>query len=143
MQHNIHSLIACRTGVIFCVFQGNRGESEAYAKRELRAWEPPLARNSRFAHASHFALASHLPRLRPCSPEIRKTHVCSAGYSLTIEIRVTLCFQIATDGVECGLDLKDPLKFSRSLPHNYYLVVHYHTHKLSAQMYLLNIKLAR
>ena len=66
MQHNIHSLIACRTGVIFCVFQGNRGESEAYAKRELRAWEPPLERNSRFA------LASHLPRLRPCSPEIRK-----------------------------------------------------------------------
>ena len=29
---------ACRTGVIFCVFQGNRGESEASAKRELRAW---------------------------------------------------------------------------------------------------------
>ena len=29
--------IACRTGVIFCVFQENRGESEASAKRELRA----------------------------------------------------------------------------------------------------------
>ena len=25
--------IACRTGVIFCVFQGNRGESEVRAKR--------------------------------------------------------------------------------------------------------------
>ena len=30
-------IIACRTGVIFCVFQGNRVESEASAKRELRA----------------------------------------------------------------------------------------------------------
>ena len=34
--------VACRTGVIFCVFQANRGESEARArqargKRELRA----------------------------------------------------------------------------------------------------------
>ena len=31
-------MLACRTGVIFCVFQGNTGESEASAKRELRAW---------------------------------------------------------------------------------------------------------
>ena len=30
--------LACRTGVMFCVYQGNRGESEASAKRELRAW---------------------------------------------------------------------------------------------------------
>ena len=29
--------LACRTGVIFCVFQGNRDQSEASAKRELRA----------------------------------------------------------------------------------------------------------
>ena len=29
--------LACRTGVLFCVFQANRGESEASAKRELRA----------------------------------------------------------------------------------------------------------
>ena len=52
-----------------------RGKREANAKRELRARggslkeffsEPPLARNSRFA------FASRLPRLRPCSPEIRK-----------------------------------------------------------------------
>ena len=28
--------LACRTGVIFCVFLVNRGESEAIAKRELR-----------------------------------------------------------------------------------------------------------
>ena len=28
-------VLACRTGVIFCVFQGNRGEREASAKREL------------------------------------------------------------------------------------------------------------
>ena len=31
------SSVACRTGVIFCVFQANRDESEASAKRELRA----------------------------------------------------------------------------------------------------------
>ena len=31
-------LLACRTGVIFCLFQGNRRESEASAKREFRAW---------------------------------------------------------------------------------------------------------
>ena len=36
------SKLACRTGVIFCVFQANRGESEASAwrargERELRA----------------------------------------------------------------------------------------------------------
>ena len=30
--------MACRTGVIFGVFQENRDESEASAKRELRAW---------------------------------------------------------------------------------------------------------
>ena len=29
------NMIACRTGVIFCIFQGNRGESEVNAKREL------------------------------------------------------------------------------------------------------------
>ena len=28
--------VACRTGVIFCIFQRNRGEREASAKRELR-----------------------------------------------------------------------------------------------------------
>ena len=31
--------VACRTGVIFCVFQANQGESEESAKRELRARE--------------------------------------------------------------------------------------------------------
>ena len=32
------SSLACRTGVIFCVFQANRGESEgARGERELRA----------------------------------------------------------------------------------------------------------
>ena len=30
-------ILACITGVIFCVFQANRGESEASAKREWRA----------------------------------------------------------------------------------------------------------
>ena len=30
-------ILACRTGVIFCVFQANRSESEASAKRELLA----------------------------------------------------------------------------------------------------------
>ena len=30
-------IIACRTGVIFCISQGNEGQSEASAKRELRA----------------------------------------------------------------------------------------------------------
>ena len=44
--------------------QGRKqGEREA---RVARTCEPPLARNSRFA------LASRLPHLRPCSPEIRK-----------------------------------------------------------------------
>ena len=39
--------VACRTGVIFCLFQGNRGESKASG-----SCAPPLARNSRFALAS-------------------------------------------------------------------------------------------
>ena len=34
--------IACRTGVIFCVFQVNIGESEVCAKRELRTREGAL-----------------------------------------------------------------------------------------------------
>ena len=38
--------VACRTGVIFCVFQVNIGESEASAKRELRARERALKNNA-------------------------------------------------------------------------------------------------
>ena len=33
----ITQYVACRTGVIFCVFKTKSGESEASAKRELRA----------------------------------------------------------------------------------------------------------
>ena len=42
---------ACRTGVMFCVYQGNRGENEASAKRKLRARG-----------------GSRLPRFGLCSP---------------------------------------------------------------------------
>ena len=42
----------------FCVFQGNRGESEASA--------------SCVRVPTHATRASHSPRFRPCSPEIRK-----------------------------------------------------------------------
>ena len=38
--------LACRTGVIFCVFQVNIGESEASAKRELRGREGALKTNA-------------------------------------------------------------------------------------------------
>ena len=37
-KRSSREFLACRTGVIFCVFQENRGKSEASAKRELRAW---------------------------------------------------------------------------------------------------------
>ena len=47
-----------------------RGESEASAKRKLRASDPPLARNSRFALATRWP--RFLPRFRLCSPKIRK-----------------------------------------------------------------------
>ena len=57
--------VACRTSVIFCVgAKARRARSASSVRGEVR--EPPLTRNSRFA------LASRLPRFRPCSPEIRK-----------------------------------------------------------------------
>ena len=34
---NVFDVSACRTGVIFCVFQANKGKIEATAKRESRA----------------------------------------------------------------------------------------------------------
>ena len=42
-------LIACRTGVIFCVFQANRGESEASAWRARVACERRSAKKSRLS----------------------------------------------------------------------------------------------
>ena len=49
--------VACRTGVIFCVFQSNKGESEASAKCES------LARGGVFTHLpSHASRASRSPR---------------------------------------------------------------------------------
>ena len=41
--------IACRTGVIFCVFQANRGESEASAWRARVACEGRSAKKSRLS----------------------------------------------------------------------------------------------
>ena len=41
--------IACRTGVIFCVFQANRGESEASAWRARVACEGRIAKKSRLS----------------------------------------------------------------------------------------------
>ena len=73
LQSTVVIVEACRTGVIYCVFKGNRGKSEASAKRELRAMggslknlagflsDPPLA-------CTQLALAS----LLPLSPEIRE-----------------------------------------------------------------------
>ena len=52
----------CRTGVIFCVFQANRGETEASAKRELPA---------RGGALKYFS-APRSPRFRLSSPEVRK-----------------------------------------------------------------------
>ena len=57
--------------MIFCVFQGNRGKSEASAKREF----PNLP-----SHATRLALASPSP-LFPRNTQ--KNHACSAGYGLT------------------------------------------------------------
>ena len=45
----VYVLLVLRTGAIFCVFQANRGESEASACEGRSG--PPLARNSRFALA--------------------------------------------------------------------------------------------
>ena len=57
-------IIACRTGVIFCV---NRGESEASAKREWRARGGAL-------------LPSRSPRFRLAFASVyAKNHACSAG----------------------------------------------------------------
>ena len=59
--------ISLQNRVIFCVFQRNRGESVASAKRKLCARggslkrffsTPPLARNLCFAHALHSPLLS-------------------------------------------------------------------------------------
>ena len=81
-------VITCRTGVIFCVFQGageqRRKARRARGEREARvACEGRIARNSRFA-SPRFRLCSPFfsdpplarnsrsPRFRLCSPEIRK-----------------------------------------------------------------------
>ena len=59
--------ISLQNRVIFCIFQRNRGESVASAKRKLCARggslkrffsAPPLARNLCFAHALHSPLLS-------------------------------------------------------------------------------------
>ena len=42
-------VLACRTGVIFCVFQANRGESEASAWRARVACEGRSAKKSRLS----------------------------------------------------------------------------------------------
>ena len=61
--------------------------------------EPPLARNSRFA------FASRLPRLRPCSPEIRKKSRLFCRLLLTRQYTETpeLCSMRCGD--EFGLEL--------------------------------------
>ena len=68
-------LVACRTGVIFCVFQGHRGESEASAKRELHV---------RANLPSYATRGSHSPRacltFAPVPLKYAKNHACSAGY---------------------------------------------------------------
>ena len=43
------SSLACRTGMIFCVFQANRGESEASAWRARVACERRSAKKSRLS----------------------------------------------------------------------------------------------
>ena len=65
-EQNLMLPVACRTGVTFVVFQGNRGESEA--SRELRA------RGGFFLAIlpSHATRASRSPRFCLCLPEIRK-----------------------------------------------------------------------
>ena len=45
----VRKVIACRTGVIFCVFQANRGESEASAWRARVACEGRSAKKSRLS----------------------------------------------------------------------------------------------
>ena len=48
-ESNLIDNLACRTGVIFCVFQGNRGESEAKARRARVACEGRIAKKSRLS----------------------------------------------------------------------------------------------
>ena len=79
----VRVFLACRTGVIFCVFQGNRGKSEASAKRELRAWWGSLTfPRTQLALASPFA---------PSSPEIRKKSrlFCRLGFFPHLELPIT------------------------------------------------------
>ena len=104
-------LLACRTGVIFCVFQANRGESEASAKRELRAWggsrgffsDPPLARNSRSPRA-RLAFAS--VRLK-----YAKNHACYAGYfAVHFRPKMALTFEVLSD-CTCYLGIALPTHF--------------------------------
>ena len=71
--------IACRTGVIFCVFQGNRGESEAKARRARVACEGKIAKKSLALLPSHFALASLSPLLARNTQKI--TPVLQARHS--------------------------------------------------------------
>ena len=74
MFDNVPGNIACRTGVIFCVFQANRGKSEASAKRELRARGGSL-KNVLPSHATRARLA-----FASVSLKYTKSYACSAGY---------------------------------------------------------------
>ena len=78
--------IACRTGVSFCVFQANRGESEASAWRARVACEGRSANLERELRARGGALTSPRTQLALRArlafakvPLIRKNHACSAG----------------------------------------------------------------
>ena len=72
--------LACRTGVIFCVFLENRSESQANAKRESPAW-------GGLAFRTRLALAS----LRP---KYAKNYACYlASYGLVWKVGSTCVFR--------------------------------------------------